>query len=141
MNHCVGSYDHACLFGRSAILSLIDKASGERSTVELRLVNADLNGRRLELVQHRGIRDVAPNIRLIRGLVTLLKDINSDKSQPRFQQMENECLERQASKFSHLSPLEPARFMKLKKALSKHLGYEKFRDAALKALGQEEAVK
>lgn len=137
MQHCVGTYDDACLFGGSNIVSFRDQHGRSVSTAELRMEtrSKDL---RLAVVQHRGHRDQIPSSEAETALEYLLDQLRDPALQPRLQEMQEQLTQRQAmdkagERWKYFAANAPERLHILRIALKLHVGYERFYAAASKA--------
>lgn len=139
MEHCVGSYDHRCLFDGANIVSLRKGDGRSVSTAELRLIGSD---KRLyfEVVQHKAHHNGSPSTESAQTMVRLLSELNTDDMQPRLLEMREQLKQRQAMDDTrHLwqadTPNSPQRLRCLKAALKLHVGYGRFLEVARNAIG------
>lgn len=140
MQHCVGSYDYQCLYGGANIVSFRDENSRSVSTAELRL---DDRGKQLRMTvaQHKARNNGEPPPDAVNALQQLLTLLNDEKMLPRLDAMREQLVQRQArapmrDHWRQIAPNSPGRMRILKAALKLHVGYERFLEAARKAIAE-----
>lgn len=140
MEHCVGTYADRCLFDGTNIVSLRKGDGRSVSTAELRLAG---RGKRLvfEVAQHKAYRNAAPPADAMQALTRLLGEFDGDEMQARLKDMREQLKQRQAlddRRHAWLAdrPTAPHRLRALKATLKLHVGYERFLEAARKAIAE-----